>query len=119
MGTASAMAGDTWNFQAWFRDANPSGTSNFTNGVAVYEGASTGLIAGVMFYLPAVVLWIIKKGRQDNIFYGLHSAITRQDKDQPELRELTGLQLESAAQFDPTPGVVGRIADDEHGQQGQ
>ncbi|MCP3996605.1 MAG: hypothetical protein GY722_16340 [bacterium] len=27
--------GDTWNFQMWYRDANPSPTSNTTNGVAV------------------------------------------------------------------------------------
>jgi len=30
------QAGDTWNFQAWFRDTNPMGpTANFTNGVSV------------------------------------------------------------------------------------
>ena len=27
--------GDTWHFQAWFRDANPSATSNFTDGASV------------------------------------------------------------------------------------
>ena len=32
---ASAAAGDTWRFQAWFRDANPTATSNFTDAVAV------------------------------------------------------------------------------------
>ncbi len=31
----SVVAGETWNFQAWFRDKNPGSTSNFTNGVAV------------------------------------------------------------------------------------
>jgi len=32
----SAVApGDTLNFQAWFRDANPHATSNYTNGVSV------------------------------------------------------------------------------------
>lgn len=31
----AAMAGDTWSFQAWFRDANPGPTSNFTDSVAV------------------------------------------------------------------------------------
>jgi hypothetical protein len=30
-----AMAGQTWRFQAWHRDANPGVTSNFTNGVSV------------------------------------------------------------------------------------
>jgi len=29
------LPGDTWNFQAWFRDKNPSTTSNFTDGVSV------------------------------------------------------------------------------------
>lgn len=27
--------GETWNFQAWYRDKNPTGTSNFTDAVAV------------------------------------------------------------------------------------
>ena len=30
-----AMPGETWNFQAWFRDNNPGPTSNFTDGVSV------------------------------------------------------------------------------------
>ena len=30
----AVQAGETWNFQAWFRDANPDSTSNFTDGVA-------------------------------------------------------------------------------------
>ena len=29
------LPGETWNFQAWFRDKNPTQTSNFTHGVAV------------------------------------------------------------------------------------
>ncbi|MCP3919884.1 MAG: hypothetical protein GY711_30495 [bacterium] len=29
------QAGETWNFQAWFRDNNPMLTSNFTDGVSV------------------------------------------------------------------------------------
>ncbi|MCP3918935.1 MAG: hypothetical protein GY711_25595 [bacterium] len=28
-------AGETWNFQAWFRDQNPTLTSNFTDGLAI------------------------------------------------------------------------------------
>jgi hypothetical protein len=32
---SAANPGDTWSFQAWFRDANPGPTSNFTDGVAV------------------------------------------------------------------------------------
>ncbi len=35
MGFVSAVPGETWNFQAWHRDANPMTTSNFTNGVRV------------------------------------------------------------------------------------
>ena len=31
----TVMAGETWNFQAWFRDVNPGPTSNLTNGVSV------------------------------------------------------------------------------------
>ncbi|MEM6675635.1 MAG: hypothetical protein AAF726_22480 [Planctomycetota bacterium] len=34
-GTVPILAGQTWNFQAWYRDANPQVTSNFTDGVAV------------------------------------------------------------------------------------
>ncbi len=29
------LAGETWNFQAWFRDANPGATSNFTDGLSI------------------------------------------------------------------------------------
>ena len=35
VGGGSVMAGDTWNFQIWYRDGNPGPTSNFTNGVSV------------------------------------------------------------------------------------
>ena len=31
----TVVAGETWNFQAWFRDKNPGPTSNFTDGVSV------------------------------------------------------------------------------------
>ena len=27
--------GDTWNFQTWFRDSNPTNTSNFTDGISI------------------------------------------------------------------------------------
>ncbi|MBL4771743.1 MAG: FG-GAP repeat protein [Planctomycetes bacterium] len=30
-----ALTGETWHFQAWFRDQNPSNTSNFTEGLAI------------------------------------------------------------------------------------
>ncbi|MEZ6002853.1 MAG: hypothetical protein R3F17_16835 [Planctomycetota bacterium] len=29
------LAGQTWNFQAWYRDLNPTSTSNFTDGLAI------------------------------------------------------------------------------------
>ncbi len=33
-GAVAAVAGDTWNFQTWFRDSSPAGpTSNFTRGL--------------------------------------------------------------------------------------
>ena len=31
----AVLAGQTWNFQVWFRDANPQPTSNFTNATSV------------------------------------------------------------------------------------
>lgn len=34
-GTVAAMPGETWNFQTWYRDVNPTPTSNFTNGLAI------------------------------------------------------------------------------------
>ena len=32
---SSVMPGDTWNFVGWFRDKNPTNTSNFTDGLAI------------------------------------------------------------------------------------
>jgi FG-GAP repeat len=34
-GPVAVLAGETWNWQAWFRDANPASTSNFTDGVSI------------------------------------------------------------------------------------
>ncbi len=35
-GFVAALPGDTWNYQAWYRDSSPSGpTSNFTDGLSV------------------------------------------------------------------------------------
>ena len=31
----SVLPGETWSFQAWYRDSNPGATSNFTGGVSV------------------------------------------------------------------------------------
>ena len=35
MGLVSVMAGETWNFQAWYRDVNPGAVSNFTDAISV------------------------------------------------------------------------------------
>ena len=35
VGHIAAQAGETWYFQAWYRDANPMSTSNFTDAVRV------------------------------------------------------------------------------------
>ncbi|MFT7680447.1 MAG: hypothetical protein ACI8QC_004453 [Planctomycetota bacterium] len=35
MGAVQVMSGETWNFTAWYRDVNPTPTSNFTDGVSV------------------------------------------------------------------------------------
>lgn len=35
MGSTSVIAGQAWNFQAWFRDVNPGTTSNFTDALSV------------------------------------------------------------------------------------
>jgi hypothetical protein len=32
-GGAVALPGETWRWQAWYRDKNPTSTSNFTDGV--------------------------------------------------------------------------------------
>jgi hypothetical protein len=34
-GAVSAQVGETWNFQAWYRDSNPVNTSNFTDAIGV------------------------------------------------------------------------------------
>ncbi|MEM8710004.1 MAG: hypothetical protein AAGG01_03560, partial [Planctomycetota bacterium] len=34
-GFVTAAAGESWNFQCWFRDANPQTTSNFTDAIEV------------------------------------------------------------------------------------
>jgi hypothetical protein len=32
---SSVLPGDTWNFVGWFRDKNPTNTSNFTDGLSI------------------------------------------------------------------------------------
>lgn len=35
LGLISIQAGETWHYQAWYRDANPTSTSNFTDAVSI------------------------------------------------------------------------------------
>lgn len=51
------------------------GIVGLTRGWDIDTLTYTGIIAGICFYLPEVVLWIIKRSRQDNIFYGLPDAL--------------------------------------------
>jgi tight adherence protein C len=51
------------------------GVLSLTKGISVDTMTYTGIISGISFYLPEMVLWVIKKGRQDNIFYGLPDAL--------------------------------------------
>jgi tight adherence protein C len=51
------------------------GTLAFTRGLDIDTVTYAGLIAGAMFFLPEVIVWIIKRSRQDNIFYGLPDAL--------------------------------------------
>ncbi|MEM8711303.1 MAG: hypothetical protein AAGG01_10150, partial [Planctomycetota bacterium] len=34
-GSIAALVGERWNFQTWYRDANPGVTSNFSNGIEI------------------------------------------------------------------------------------
>ena len=47
----------------------------FTKGLTVDSLTYAGLIAGVMFFLPEIVIRLFTKSRQDNIFYGLPDAL--------------------------------------------
>lgn len=51
------------------------GVLGFTRGFDLDTLTYSAIISGVMFYLPEVVLWFIKKQRQDNIFFGLPDAL--------------------------------------------
>ncbi|RIK78186.1 MAG: secretion protein [Planctomycetota bacterium] len=51
------------------------GVLAFSRGFDIDTLTYTGILAGVCFYLPEVVLWAIKRSRQDNIFYGLPDAL--------------------------------------------
>ena len=34
-GPTTVLAGQTWNWQCWYRDKNPNNTSNFTDGIEI------------------------------------------------------------------------------------
>jgi tight adherence protein C len=51
------------------------GSVFFWKGASLETVMYTFFIAGVSFYLPDVILWFIKKSRQDNIFLGLPDAL--------------------------------------------
>ena len=46
-----------------------------THGISTDSLTYAGIIAGVAFFLPEVVLWFLTKSRKDNIFYGLPDAL--------------------------------------------
>lgn len=51
------------------------GTLIVTKGWTTEAGMYTVACAGIAFYLPEAILWILKKTRQDNIFFGLPDAL--------------------------------------------
>ncbi len=51
------------------------GSMLFTKGATSEALMYTVAIAGVLFYLPDVVLWFVKRSRQQNIFFGLPDAL--------------------------------------------
>jgi tight adherence protein C len=51
------------------------GTLYFTKGFSSEMMMHTVAAAGVAFYIPEIILWFLKKSRQDNIFFGLPDAL--------------------------------------------
>jgi tight adherence protein C len=51
------------------------GTLLFTKGATGEAFMYTIAVAGIAFYLPEVVLYFLRKSRQDNIFFGLPDAL--------------------------------------------
>ena len=46
-----------------------------TNGMSIDSLTYAGIAAGVMFFLPEIIVRLVTKSRQDNIFYGLPDAL--------------------------------------------
>lgn len=51
------------------------GTMAITKGFTQEAGMTTVAVAGVMFYIPEIIVWMFKRNRQDNIFFGLPDAL--------------------------------------------
>jgi tight adherence protein C len=51
------------------------GGAYFAKGLTTDAAIITVAAAGVMFFLPDVAVWFMKRSRQDNIFYGLPDAL--------------------------------------------
>jgi tight adherence protein C len=51
------------------------GTLMITKGWSTETGMYTVACAGIAFYLPEVILWFLKRARQNNIFFGLPDAL--------------------------------------------
>ena len=51
------------------------GTLYFTKGATTESAMYTVGCAGIAFFVPEVVLWFLKKSRQDSIFFGLPDAL--------------------------------------------
>ncbi len=51
------------------------GSLAWFKGLTSTAGMYTIAVAGIMFYLPDVVIWFNKKSRQDNVFFGLPDAL--------------------------------------------
>ena len=51
------------------------GTLVFSKGLTMESGMYTVGCAGIAFYVPDVVLWFMKRTRQNNIFFGLPDAL--------------------------------------------
>ncbi|TWT48570.1 type II secretion system F family protein [Botrimarina hoheduenensis] len=51
------------------------GGAYWSKGLTQDAAIMTVAIAGVMFFLPDVVVWFMQKSRKDNIFYGLPDAL--------------------------------------------
>ncbi|QDS98977.1 type II secretion system F family protein [Adhaeretor mobilis] len=51
------------------------GAVGFSKGFTIDTLTYAGMISGVCFYLPEMILFFVRKSRQDNIFYGLPDAL--------------------------------------------